>query len=682
MQNLNDKTGAEPGKKGVPLIIWTLQRTGGTNLTQRLVERSGAPATEHEPFNLGRSFGAITAAWNERKDKDELRQAIRKVCQRRATIKHCVELVPAELSEVLLEEASAAGFGHLFLYRKQAKDRLLSLHFARKSGIWGPDPKTAGAPVDKVLAEPLPVAALCRHEQHCADMLTRIWEALMRHNQFPVALAFEDIYKVEHDTAAGHLLPTLSALGLSRGAQADREFVQQLLERGNQGTHEKYGEFANVEQLDRALADLRAFRPVQPWASMVVTRLQTEHPKFLRAVIDSAPQKFRRVQQIEVGGVVVLAPGAGPGSLVTVISGYGSHAAWAIASPKMKLQFPASPNSTNSRFHFRITLPVTGARLVWRPKAAGEPEVPLLDMQLVSAVLPNALDRIETLSTAQPPEASEYTGLRDTLDAAQGKERDAAWARASLRLDCVFRQNAKTAFVQLQSLRKFYVAQEDEPAFAEFFAGLQAAMRPYTLGPHGFMRAMSSREPAQVWRDIGALIDKLAAIGYDCFINSGTLLGAIRDRQLIAHDDDVDLGVVLKSDTLVGVVAEWQALKETLRGQGLLDEKFEARMRTHAKIGAAGGASVDLFPAWILDGRAYVWPHTAGEIPREALLPLKKVVLEAVELPIPQQAEQMLQCNYGPGWRQPDPSFRFDWQAATRKFPDFVKLLSNKGASS
>lgn len=36
-----------------PFIIWTLQRTGGTNLAQRLVELSGLKGAQHEPFNKG-----------------------------------------------------------------------------------------------------------------------------------------------------------------------------------------------------------------------------------------------------------------------------------------------------------------------------------------------------------------------------------------------------------------------------------------------------------------------------------------------------------------------------------------------------------------------------------------------------------------------------------------------------
>ncbi len=43
-----------------PFIIWTLQRTGGTNLTVRLVELSGLESFPHEPFNIERIHGHIT----------------------------------------------------------------------------------------------------------------------------------------------------------------------------------------------------------------------------------------------------------------------------------------------------------------------------------------------------------------------------------------------------------------------------------------------------------------------------------------------------------------------------------------------------------------------------------------------------------------------------------------------
>lgn len=81
-----------------PFVIWTLQRTGGTNLTRQLVRLSGLPRTEHEPFNEGRAYGHVTAAW--RKDRDALAMgaAMQEIAAEHQVIKHCVEMVPPEIN--------------------------------------------------------------------------------------------------------------------------------------------------------------------------------------------------------------------------------------------------------------------------------------------------------------------------------------------------------------------------------------------------------------------------------------------------------------------------------------------------------------------------------------------------------------------------------------------------------
>ena len=171
-------------------------------------------------------------------------------------------------------------------------------------------------------------------------------------------------------------------------------------------------------------------------------------------------------------------------------------------------------------------------------------------------------------------------------------------------------------------------------------------------------------------------MDRLEALGLRCFINSGTLLGAIREGRLIAHDDDVDLAVVLDAPDAEQAARAWVALKGRLDEAKLLNLAFDQEVRSHAKIGQAGGASVDLFPAWIDDGRVYVWPYAAGEAPAEALLPLQPLTIGGVEVLVPHDPPTLLALNYGAGWKRPDPSFRFDWKRARTRFAPFLKALN------
>jgi hypothetical protein len=118
-----------------PFIIWTLQRTGGTNLTSRLVEKFGLKETDHEPFNLGRLYGNVTKHWNDYKDAAVLHCSMQAIAAERNVIKHCMEMVPWEVTRALAEAAVHAGYKHLFLYRESPRDRLLSLHFVQKTEV-------------------------------------------------------------------------------------------------------------------------------------------------------------------------------------------------------------------------------------------------------------------------------------------------------------------------------------------------------------------------------------------------------------------------------------------------------------------------------------------------------------------------------------------------------------------
>ncbi len=693
-------TGPELQPKAASLIVWTLQRVGGRHLTQQLLALTGLPAAEHEPFKVSGAFGRVTAAWLQNKDEAQLREAIRAICQRRTHIQHDIEEAPWEVSRCLLEESSATGYSHLFMYRQHARDRLLSLHFTRQDAVWEPDTHTNAAVRSYVFAQPLPVAKLVLHENYCVDLLNRLWEAALRLDQTPVALAFEDVFSGDQTRARARLLSMLAELGLSRGAAADQGVVQRLLSTIKPGGLDRYGSFAGAGKLAAALVGVARFPPAPVTAPapapmpasapgpatalgcLQATRLSQGHPWIARAVIDSVPAVFPQSSPVTIGGVVVLSPSAPKDAeLVIEIAGQTSSVTWSIASQKMKQEFPNSPNSGHARFKINCALCDGDALLMLRAGAPGEPSLPLFELRMVPAAMQKGFERIASLSAKQAVSQDEYLSLRQALDGVAPDERRVPWLKASIWLDGTQQKNASGAFKQIAALRKMCMAADVSHEFNAFFDSLSTAIHPFSIGPHGFQKALASRPQQPVWAAIGELETTVNALGGQCFINSGTLLGAIRDGQLIAHDDDVDLAVILKGDSLAAVVAEWRRMKDALRHMGLLSRKFEEKMGTHAKIGHAGGASVDLFPAWILQDRVYVWPHTCGDLPAASVLPLRELAIEGVVVHVPSEPERMLVCNYGPGWNSRDPGFRFDWPQARQRFADFIRLEADAGSA-
>lgn len=158
----------------------------------------------------------------------------------------------------------------------------------------------------------------------------------------------------------------------------------------------------------------------------------------------------------------------------------------------------------------------------------------------------------------------------------------------------------------------------------------------------------------------------------EVFINSGTLLGIVREGGLIAHDDDVDLAVVLKADDQESAARAWLDILKRLSDKDLI-RPVKARNPCVCKFKYETGVNIDLFPAWVGTERLYVYPHTCGDLAADEHLPAQTD--EATGLPMPGHPEEILAVNYGAGWREPDPTFVFPWDEANKRFKTFRKSV-------
>lgn len=216
------------------------------------------------------------------------------------------------------------------------------------------------------------------------------------------------------------------------------------------------------------------------------------------------------------------------------------------------------------------------------------------------------------------------------------------------------------------------IANGEADAFEAFKARLMAAEENgFSLDGIYFPSNFATQDTEAVLKDVRARIEEMRQLVGDVFANSGTLLGAVRENGLIAHDDDIDLAVILKADSAEEAAEAWVRLHETLRERGLVGGKPLAKLRNPCvfKVTSVGAYNIDLFPAWISEGRTYVYPHTCGELTAGQVLPLQ--ISEATGLTMPADPEAMLEVNYGSGWRVPDPGFQFRWARANRRFAGF-----------
>lgn len=342
---------SESTNKGRPFIIWTLQRTGGTNLTQRLIERSGFKGIQHEPFNKGRILGHITDEWIATKNKQKLDEEIQDIIKQEVIIKHCLEMVPIEITFALAEAATKAGYNHLFLYRKNALDRLLSLHFAVQTGIWGPDAKKKQNQEQADIA-PISAEKLAQHELRCVTLLEKTWEYLISLNANPIALSYEQVYLTEQSKAADNIYPVIKKLGLSRTDNDNVSFINSIISAGFQGTRDKYESIPGLDNLKESLSHINHFNPIKKSTTLQIKSFDL--PSWIVfAKIDTTSEllPFGKQSLFTAGGVIVVNAQA-PKNLELIINDEKSDnkVKWDIRSNFMAKKFPESPQSSHARF--------------------------------------------------------------------------------------------------------------------------------------------------------------------------------------------------------------------------------------------------------------------------------------------------------------------------------------------
>jgi SAM-dependent methyltransferase len=189
--------------------------------------------------------------------------------------------------------------------------------------------------------------------------------------------------------------------------------------------------------------------------------------------------------------------------------------------------------------------------------------------------------------------------------------------------------------------------------------------RPLAVDKAGRLTAMFAEADDELR---GGLVDAVSEAlafmqdrGYDAFLAFGNLLGAIRDGRLIGHDNDADTVVLSKATHPVDVIFESMQLERAFQEAGWPTRRMSgADFKVIATLPHGGKAGIDVFSAFYFQDTLHIMPCIAADLPRTALLPTSTVRLEGREVPAPADPEAVLAATYGPDWRVPDPSFKYD----------------------
>ncbi len=225
-----------------------------------------------------------------------------------------------------------------------------------------------------------------------------------------------------------------------------------------------------------------------------------------------------------------------------------------------------------------------------------------------------------------------------------------------------------------RKLRRLRVAAGELERFEALEEILEVNKQGYFLNNHGYSKErLSDLKPDDVFAGLARHINILEDVGYKSFANSGTLLGLVREGGLIKYDDDADLCVILQADSHEAAAEEFLSLGQTLTGKA---QRRPLRNVHHGmlKMNEIVGLDIDLFPAYCVDGRIFIYPYSFGDLAEEHVLPLKTCPFSG--LPVPNHADAVLEVNYGEDWRTPIRLFDFPWAQQRKKFERFLSGLA------
>lgn len=168
------------------------------------------------------------------------------------------------------------------------------------------------------------------------------------------------------------------------------------------------------------------------------------------------------------------------------------------------------------------------------------------------------------------------------------------------------------------------------------------------------------------------------ACGVKAFITSGTLLGIVRSGKVIAHDDDFDLAYVSATKSRTDLLLERRNIFQFLKALPGTTVNNRGKHFTLSVEYMNVKFWFDLFPAWIEDGKFNEVPLKPHTLNATEIVPLSKIDFYGVALNAPKNPAALLEMNYGPNWKVPDPSFRFDF-AEYANFYWFIEKDNNEG---
>jgi hypothetical protein len=167
---------------------------------------------------------------------------------------------------------------------------------------------------------------------------------------------------------------------------------------------------------------------------------------------------------------------------------------------------------------------------------------------------------------------------------------------------------------------------------------------------------------------IGTVLGALEEAGVKPFLAYGTLLGAVRDGTFIGHDSDADLAYVSAHEHPVDAILESFRLHRRLLAMGYQIVRHSGlAFKVIVRESDGSPRGLDVFGGLMRGDTLYLMGEVGHPFSRAWLEPRSEVTLAGRAFPAPHAPEHLLEAMYGPGWRVPDPAYKFETPEAVRR---------------